>query len=743
MKASSLFSRLRAIAAKSPFTPVCQVSTRSAGAFFVFALAVLVAGTSQSTASAQSVTYAGSGAVNFGTANVCPAGKTTPAPCSKTLTLTYDVTESGTLGTPQALTTGAPNLDYKVASGSTCIGSVTKGNTCKVNVTFAPTAPGARNGAIEIVDGSGNVLATTYIYGIAAAPLASFSPPGRRTINLSTEWYPVAIVIDGNGNQFISGYNIHATGVVEEALAVDGVVPHDPVVKILVTEFPYFGSPLSIDGAGNVFFIGVSENTGNSEVQEILAAGGYTTIQTIATLPNAGGIAVDGSGNLFVGESASPSSNPSTLEEIFAAGGYTTSKTLGGGFPFISVYSIAVDASGNVFVADPYYADGASTGAIFELAATGDYNTVRTIHVSGSERIYPSSVVVSAAGNLFVPIDITGKDGLTSETVEVLAVEGVVPSNPTILSVSPSVSSPALDAQGNLYLPASTGEYYGAVTELQFSEPPPLSFVTASVSHTSSDSPKSIAVQNQGNAALDFYSLSASPNWDIVSGSGTPENCAVGLSLAPSTMCNLSISFEPTEEGSLTGTLDVQDNSLNLIGSTQVGILTGTATTLPYINSLNTTFAAPYSVVIVNGINFGATQGASTVTFNGIATPHYHWSDTQIYVTVPPNATAGKLVVNVGGKTSNAIPFTVVPQPTVTGISPASGPAGTIVTISGTNLDNYYNAGAVSFNGTSLQLLSESNTAITVAVPAGATTGHFHVLVNDTGINTPTFTVTK
>jgi hypothetical protein len=107
MKATSFFSSLRAIAAKSPIALVCQVSAPSAGAFFVLPLALLGAATHSPTASAQTVTYSGVGAVNFGTANVCPSGKTTPAPCSKTLTLTYNITESGDLGTPQALTTGA------------------------------------------------------------------------------------------------------------------------------------------------------------------------------------------------------------------------------------------------------------------------------------------------------------------------------------------------------------------------------------------------------------------------------------------------------------------------------------------------------------------------------------------------------------------------------------------------------------------------------------------------------------
>jgi hypothetical protein len=63
-------------------------------------------------ASAQTVQYDGAKpSVSFETVNVCPAGKTAPAPCSKTLTLNYKVIAGGTLGTPRVVTTGLPDLD--------------------------------------------------------------------------------------------------------------------------------------------------------------------------------------------------------------------------------------------------------------------------------------------------------------------------------------------------------------------------------------------------------------------------------------------------------------------------------------------------------------------------------------------------------------------------------------------------------------------------------------------------------
>ncbi len=89
--------------------------------------------------------------------------------CSETLTLNYDVNASGTLGTPKVLTGGAPKLDFTLSSGSTCTGAVTAGTTCTVNVTFAPLILGVRNGSVEIVDGSGNVLNTTSLQGFGQA----------------------------------------------------------------------------------------------------------------------------------------------------------------------------------------------------------------------------------------------------------------------------------------------------------------------------------------------------------------------------------------------------------------------------------------------------------------------------------------------------------------------------------------------------------------------------------------------
>jgi RHS repeat-associated protein len=67
------------------------------------------------------------------------------------------------------------------------------------------------------------------------------------------------------------------------------------------------------------------------------------------------------------------------------------------------------------------------------------------------------------------------------------------------------------------------------------------------------------------------------------------------------------------------------------------------------------------TIVTISGVNFGSTQGNSTVTFfNGITATPTSWSSTSIVVPVPSGAATGNVVVNVAGTPSNGVGFTVI-----------------------------------------------------------------------------------
>jgi hypothetical protein len=147
------------------------------------------------------------------------------------------------------------------------------------------------------------------------------------------------------------------------------------------------------------------------------------------------------------------------------------------------------------------------------------------------------------------------------------------------------------------------------------------------------------------------------------------------------------------------------------------------------------------TTVMILGSGFGASQGSSTVRFNGVLATPTAWSNTEIKVPVPAGATTGPVKICVGGKCASAGTFTVTP--TITSVSPLEGPIGTVVTITGTAFGSSQGTSTVTFNGILATPTSWSATEITVPVPPGATTGPLVVTVGGWPSNGISFTVTN
>jgi hypothetical protein len=128
----------------------------------------------------------------------------------------------------------------------------------------------------------------------------------------------------------------------------------------------------------------------------------------------------------------------------------------------------------------------------------------------------------------------------------------------------------------------------------------------------------------------------------------------------------------PVPSGATTGNVVVTVNSLASNG------LTFTVNVAPTLTSLSPTTGSVGTSVTIAGTNFGATQGASTVKFNGTTATPTSWSATSIVVPVPAAATTGNVVVTVNSLASNGLPFTVT-VPAVVTASPASvAPSGSL-----------------------------------------------------------------
>ena len=131
------------------------------------------------------------GAVDIGQANVCPSSGTQTPPCSQSVTLNYNVQASfqniSSVAVKVSLQ-GAENLDF-TETANTCTGDFTTDTTCSITVNFAPSAPGTRLGAVDVV----GVL----------APVDDVVPLGSAKRHASVPQGDAAILAAGRGYRVI------------------------------------------------------------------------------------------------------------------------------------------------------------------------------------------------------------------------------------------------------------------------------------------------------------------------------------------------------------------------------------------------------------------------------------------------------------------------------------------------------------------------------------------------------------
>lgn len=234
-----------------------------------------------------------------------------------------------------------------------------------------------------------------------------------------------------------------------------------------------FSSPadVAVDVAGNLYVA----DYWNNRIQKVTAMG---VISTLAGTGNAGaingigklasfnrpsGVAVDGSGNIFVADAGNnlvrkitPDGTVSTLAGTVAA--VDTSNTVTSQPLFSSPSGVAVDASGNVYVAD------AGNNRICVISPSGVTRTLAGKGSAGSDDgpgssatfNNPSGVAVDISGNVYVAdllnnvIRKVGPDGTTST----IAGNGDIGSKDGIDTAVRFYfpSSLAVDASGNVYV---------------------------------------------------------------------------------------------------------------------------------------------------------------------------------------------------------------------------------------------------------------------------------------------------
>lgn len=361
-----------------------------------------------------------------------------------------------------------------------------------------------------------------------------------------------------------------------------------------------------------------------------------------------------------------------------------------------------------------------------------------TVNIAGSDFIYVSDVrfggisatsftVVSAteidavvkSGAVTGPITIVSQSGSGSSTTDFV----VDPTHPSITAFTP-----AFGAAGT---PVTiTGVRFSGTTSVKFSTLAAAftvdsdTQITATVPSNPLSGP--IVITSPGGVGTSSESFVAPPR--ISSLSPTSARIADAVVINGANFGNDStVTINGTAASSIvlnsaTRITATVPEGASITGSIVVANAAGSATTpfkvKPTITSFDPTSGAAGTSVVITGKSF--TDATSVKFYNNVTAAYVVDSDTQITTTVPAAAATGPIyVTTAGGTTASSAAFT--PGPRITSFSPATGVPGTTVTINGTGF--VVGDSQVTFNGIAATPATVTTTRITVAVPAGATTG--------------------
>ena len=409
------------------------------------------------------------------------------------------------------------------------------------------------NNVIRVISAASGNIAT-----IAGNGTAGYGGDGLAATSAQTELnQPAGVTLDGNGNIYIADTNNHrirevtaATGIIA-TIAGDGFMTSNGSggynkdgVPATTAElnFPY---AVAFDAQGNMYI----PDSANNRIREVMAVGGSITAASIITT-------VAGTGTT----------------------GYTGDGGAANQAHLWSPSGVAVDAAGNVFIADTQNA------AIRKVsAATMD---ISTLIASGTGTSY--------SNNLYGNVKLYGPIGLY------------------------------LDGSGDLYFADSLDM---VVQEIQGNFVA-LDYLANPVRQGSQTAPIDQTVENDGNAALDVTALTAGANSDL--GSGT--TCVIG-NLAVAADCTVAAIFAPAVAGDpLTANIDVEEAVSGLAASNPLLDieLVGNATA---VNSTTTTVTSgpnpsgygqnvTFTVTVTTGTGTGNLTGTVNVvdTYNSSTT---------------------------------------------------------------------------------------------------------------------------
>ena len=312
---------------------------------------------------------------------------------SQVLPAMVTLPNGGTVATIMVVTQGKTGADFTATGGGACQGqSFGPGGSCAVPVQFAPLAPGARRGAVELFDASGNLLGTQMLYGVGLGSVGVLLPGTMQTVAGDGAWVyksdgvaataasiflPGGVAVDGSGNIFLSDTSNHRVRRVDAVSGLISTVAGNGTPGSSGDNGPGVNAEVNspggmvIDGAGNLLIA----DSGNHAVRKLtLATGvistvagqlgqqgatGDTGLATAALLNTPQGVALDAAGDLYIADTNNNEVRrvDAITSVITTVAGNGTQGSSGDGGPGISAtlfspWGLTVDMAGKVYIAD-------------------------------------------------------------------------------------------------------------------------------------------------------------------------------------------------------------------------------------------------------------------------------------------------------------------------------------------------------------------------------------------------------
>ena len=551
---------------------------------------ISVSGTGVSVPSSSTTTSAislSTGSLTFGNVLVGTSGS-----------LPFTVTNSGTttISVSQVAVSGA-GFSVSGFSGSV---SLSAGQTFSLTAVFSPTTSGPATGAISIVNNASNSPSTVSLSGTGAQPLISATPPSLSFGSVlvgNSQSQPVTVQNPGTAGLNITQATISGTG-----FTLSGTTLPLTIAPNGSASFSIRFAPAS---AGS--FTGSLSLTNNaSSTPSVVALSGTGNLQTnlLTVAPTSLSF-----GNQLVGTSATQTASISntgtssvSISAITVTGsGFTAATptlplTLAAGQSSSFGVTFAPTATGSLSGSIAVSSNATNSPVALSLIGTGIQPQITIVPASVSF----GNVTVSSANSQAITIQNHGTATLSISQATVSG-SGFSISGLTL----PASLVPGGSASFNLaFTPASTSTYSGTLNlvsnaptsptnmalsgtgisqVLQLSaSPTSLSFGSL---NTGASSIESVTIANTGNAAVSISQVTASGNGFTTAAMSLP------LSLAAGQSTSISVIFDPTTTGSLSGSLTVTSNASN---SPLVVALSGTGSSpTSYSVSLGWTPSSP------------------------------------------------------------------------------------------------------------------------------------------------------